>query len=233
MSSIAIGIPCWQSVATPFFQSIMELEIPADVPRKVIEGNLVAEQHERVARWFVEETTADYLLVLEQDHRYPPNLLARVAEYEAPVVGALYYTRREPYWPVALVPRPEHLGREGIWEGRWDDVELTPLWPSLEDQYRRERGLCRVSAVGMGCMAIRRDVLEDAPKNAPYFSNHFEFGKHWTDDVWFCCEAQQRGYEVFVDTAVELPHMGLRDVDYRTHRTHLERRAMELGVSTR
>lgn len=232
MSSIAIGIPCWQSVATPFFQSVMELEIPPDVPRKVIEGNLVAEQHELIARWFVEETRADVLLLLEQDHRFPRNLLARVANYTDPIVGALYYTRQPPYWPVALVPKPDHWEGEDVWKGEWDGIELTPLWPSLEDRYRGQ-GLNRVCAVGMGCIAIRRDVLEDWPKGEPYFQNHYEFRRWWTDDVWFCARAAQLGYGVYVDGDLELPHLGLRDVDYRTHRTHLERRAMELGVRTR
>lgn len=233
MNSIAVGFPCWQSVATPFFQSVMELELPPEVPRKVIEGNLVAEQHERIARWFVEETDADTLLVLEQDHRFPRNLLARVAQYEDAVVGALYYTRMEPYWPVALVPKPDFMDRPEVWRGQWEGIELTPLWPTLEDEYRAQPGLHQVCAVGFGCVSIRRDVLEDWPKNEPYFQNHYEFGKWWTDDVWFCCRALQMGHDVFVDTEVELPHMGLRDVDYRTHRTHLERRAMELGLPVR
>jgi hypothetical protein len=235
-NTIAVGFPVWQSVASPFFQSVMELELPPDVPRKVIEGNLVAEQHERIARWFVEETAADYLLLLEQDHRFPPNLLERAANYTDPVVGALYYTRMEPYWPVALVPRPPYWERPEVWRGDWHDVELTPLWPSLEDSWTGRapggsRGLYAVCAIGFGCVAIRRDVLEDAPKDEPYFQNHYEFGKWWTDDVWFCCRALQRGYGVFVDTEVEIPHMGLRDVDHRTHRTHLERRAAELRLT--
>jgi hypothetical protein len=230
-NTIAVGFPVWQSVASPFFRSVMELQLPPDVPRKVIEGNLVAEQHERIARWFVEETRADYLLLLEQDHRFPRNLLARAANYTDPVVGALYYTRLEPYWPVALVPRPEYAGREEVWQGDWHDVELTPLWPSLEDEIRAAPGLYPVCAVGFGCVAIRRDVLEDWPKDEPYFANHFEFGKWWTDDVWFCCRALQRGHNVHVDSGLEIPHMGLRDVDYRTHRSHLERRAAEVRDS--
>lgn len=232
-NTIAIGIPCWQSVATPFFKSVWEdLEIPLGTLKHVIEGNLVAEQHERIARWFVEETQAGILLLLEQDHRFPRNLLARVANYTDPVVGAFYHSRNEPYFPVALVPKPEHWNRPGVWEGEWEDVELTPLWPSLEERYRGH-GLNRVCAVGMGCIAIRRDVLEDWPKDRPYFADHYEFGKYWTDDVWFCAQAAQLGYGVYVDGDLELPHMGLRDVDHQVHRAFLERRAMELGVRIR
>ncbi|OLE23426.1 MAG: hypothetical protein AUG49_15945 [Catenulispora sp. 13_1_20CM_3_70_7] len=231
--SIAVGFPVWQSVASPFFSSVMELELPPEVPRKVIEGNLVAEQHDRIARWFVEETRSDYLVILEQDHRFPRNLLARVAMYDEAVIGALYWTRMAPYFPTALLPHPDHQDHPGVWEGQWEGIELTPAWPSVEDQWRADRGLHEVCAIGFGCVAIRRDVLEDAPKDAPYFQNHHEFGKHWTDDVWFCCQARQRGYGVWVDSELELPHLGLREVDYRTHRSHLERRAMELGVSSR
>lgn len=229
MASLALGFPVWQSVASPYFQSVMELEIPDGTPRKVIEGNLVAEQHDLVARWFVEETQADYLVLLEQDHRFPRNLLARVANYQDPIVGALYYSRNEPYFPVALVPVPDDWRKPGVWEGQWEDVELTPLWPSLEDRFRGD-GLNRVCAVGMGCIAIRRDVFLEWPKDRPYFANHYEFGKYWTDDVWFCAQAAQLGFYTYLDGDLEIPHMGLRDVTYQTHRAHLERRAMELRL---
>lgn len=231
-SSIAVGFPVWQSVASPFFSSVMELELPPEVPRRVFEGNLVAEQHDRIARWFLEETTADTLLVLEQDHRFPRNLLERVAEYGAgdwPIVGALYYSRMEPFFAVALVPRPPYWEREGVWEGQWEDIELTPLWPSLEDRIRGQ-GLQRVCAVGMGCMAIQRHVLEDWPKDEPFFTNWYGWGRFWTDDVRFCGRAAELGFPVYVDGDLELPHMGLRDVDHRTHRAHLERRATQLGL---
>ena len=231
-NSIAVGFPVWEAVSSHFFQSVMELEIPPGTPTKVIIGNLIAEQHERIARWFVEETQTDYLLLLEQDHRFPRNLLARVANYQDPIVGALYWTRMEPYYPVALVPKPEYWEQPGVWEGQWEGVDLTPLWPSLEDRYRAG-GLNRVCAIGMGCIAIRRDVLEDWPKDRPYFANHYAFGKYWTDDVWFSCQAAQLGHYSYVDCDLEIPHMGLRDVTYDTHRAHLERRAMELGISTR
>lgn len=228
-NTIAVGFPVWQSVASPFFASVMDLELPPEVPRKVIEGNLIAEQHERMARWFVEETSCDYLLLLEQDHRFPRNLLARVAEYTDPVVGALYHTRNEPYWPTALVPRPEHWERPEVWRGDWSDVELTPMWPSLEDRIRGD-GLAAVCAIGMGCMAIRRDVLEEWDHSEPYFANHFEFGKYWTDDVWFCCRCLQRGYQVYVDGDLELPHLALREVTYQTRRQHLQRLAAEMRL---
>lgn len=227
-SALAVGFPVWESVSSHFFQSVMELELSAAAEVKVIVGNLIAEQHELIARWFVEETRADYLLLLEQDHRFPRNLLDRVANYQDPIVGALYYSRREPYFPIALVPKPEFWQKEGVWEGQWEGIELTPLWPSLEDRYKAEGGLNRVCAIGMGCIAIRRDVLEDWPKDRPYFANHYEFGRYWTDDVWFCAQAAQLGHYTYVDCDLKIPHMGLRDVDEHVHRSFLERRAMEL-----
>lgn len=232
-NSIAIACPVWESVSSWYVKSIWEdMEIPPGTPKRMEVGNLIAEQHERMARWFVEDTTADYLLFLEQDHRFPRNLLERVANYTDPIVGALYWTRMEPHWPVALVPKPDYWHTPGAWEGQWEGIELTPLWPSLEDEYRKG-GINSVCAVGMGCTAIRRDVLEEWPKDRPYFANHYEFGKHWTDDVWFCAQALQLGRKVYVDCDLEIPHMGLRDVDYRIHRAYLERRAAELVVEGR
>jgi hypothetical protein len=128
------------------------------------------------------------------------------------------------------VPYPEDWNREEVWRGDWSDVKLTPLWPSIEDDYRKDGGLNPVCAIGMGCIAIRRDVLEDWPKNEPYFANHYEFGKYWTDDVWFCCCARQMGHGVYVDCGLELPHLGLREVDHQVHRAYLHKRAAELKI---
>jgi hypothetical protein len=229
-NSIAVGCPVWQSVSSQYAKSLWEeLEIPSGTPKRMEIGNLIAEQHERIARWFVEETRADVLLLLEQDHRFPRNLLERVANYTEPVVGALYYARHEPYFPVALVPKPDDWNKPGVWEGEWEDVELTPLWPSLEEEYRKG-GLNSVCAIGMGCIAIRRDVLEEWPKGAPYFANHYGFGKYWTDDVWFCCRALQRGYRIYVDCDLQIPHIAEREVNHGVHMAYLERRAMELGL---
>jgi hypothetical protein len=231
--SIAIGMPLVEMMFSRFFEGFLELEGVQDCPRKLVIGNVIAAAYEQIARWFVEETTCDYLLTLEQDHRFPRNLLARVANYEDPIVGALYYTRHEPHQPVPGVPYPEDWNRPEVWAGDWSGIRATPLWPSLERDWRQEGGLNRVLFTGLGCTAIRRDVLEDWPKDRPYFADDWwpELGVHRSCDVRFCHEAAKLGHFTYLDCGLVLPHMTVREVTAETYWTGLRKRARELGLS--
>lgn len=239
-SSIAIGIPCSRLIYGEFLQAILQLRVPPEVPRKVLLGTVVHTAHNELVKWFLEETRAQRLLLLETDHQFPPNLLERVANYTQPCVGALYYLREPPFMPLAFVPNPRHKQPDGehvnhinnpdVWAGDWSGGKLTPIWPSLEREWRRLRQLQRVSVVPMGCTAIRRDVLEGWPAGTPYFLQDYYDGQVRTDDVYFCHQLALQGHQVFLDCALELPHMSLRPVTHLDYWAWLRERAEQLEM---
>lgn len=235
MNSIAVGMPLVEMMYSRFFDGWTQLKGMEDVPKKLVIGNVIAGAYEQIARWFLEERSEDILLTLEQDHRYPPNLLERIANYspEHPIVGALYYTRAEPFQPVPGVPMPDDWNKPGVWEGDWSDIRATPLWPSLERDWRQRGELQRVLFTGLGCTAIRREVLEAWDKSIPYFADDWwpPLQVHRSCDVRFMHEALKLGFPTYLDCGLVLPHMTVREVTSETYWQRLEARARELGIS--
>jgi cellulose synthase/poly-beta-1,6-N-acetylglucosamine synthase-like glycosyltransferase len=248
-NSIALGFPMLETCFARFFAAIvehLELPPPSVVPRHCEIGSIVPDARNNIVRWFLEETRADYLILVDQDHRLPSNLLERVANYEEPVVGALYYARTEPHSPIALVPNPRRQRPDGepvnlwndpaVWGGNWEVDSLVPLWPSLEKDWRAEGKINRVLVVGGGCLAIRRDVLEAWPRELPWFNFSYVAGAgaHRAatvgEDVWFCRECARQGHGVYLDAGVKIPHMAVREVDDTTYWARLQRMALELGL---
>ena len=237
MNRIAIGMPLIEAMFSRFFVGFMQVQDMEPVPKRYEVGNVIAGAYEKIVGWFLEETDADVLLTVEQDHLFPPNLLERVRNYdmkEFPIIGAHYRARAEPHQVVAGVPYPEDWNREEVWEGHWDDIRATPPWPSLERAWREEGKLQRVLFVGLGCTAISRRVLEDFPKDRPYFADDWwePLAAHRSCDVRFCHEAMKIGYPTFLDCGLRIPHLTVRPITDEDGDAHLARKAAELGITT-
>jgi hypothetical protein len=235
-NSIAIGMPLIECMFSRFFVGWTQLQGTEEIPKKFEVGNVIAGAYDKIARWFLEETDRDVLLTMEQDHLYPPNLFERVANYDLeqfPIVGAHYNTRAEPFQPVAGVPYPEHWNDADVWEGNWDPIRATPPWPSLDKAWRKEGKLQRVLFVGLGCTAISRRVLEDWPKDRPYFMDDYwgPLQVHRSCDVRFCHEAAKIGYPTFLDCGLRLPHMTVRPITDENHDAELRQQATRLGLA--
>lgn len=167
----------------------------------------------------------DYLVFMEHDHLFPTNVLERVAHYEDPVVGAFYVQRLDPYWPVSIVPKPEHWKDRDMWRGEgWSRDKQTFLWPSLMQEWLAAGELQQVLAMGMGLTAIRRDVVEAFGPRPFYHPSAEDAAQSMTFDVLWCREVRRRGWDVYQDFGVELPHLALLPVTSQDHIAAMERR---------
>lgn len=108
------------------------------------------------------EKGAEWLLFIDDDHTFAPNLLTRLLAHDKPIVGSLYLQRQVPFGPIAYSAKSD------------DDVYL-PL--NLTDYTGDE--LVPVHAVGTGGMLIRSEVLH---KMEPPW---FEHGRA-SEDLIFC-----------------------------------------------
>ena len=59
--------------------------------------------------------------------------------------------------------------------------------------------LIEVITCGLGCVLIKRDVLEN-------IKFRYEKGKEPWDDLWFCEDARAKGFKVYVDTSAKCKH---------------------------
>lgn len=139
--------------------------------------------------------SASHLLMLDADMIFPADTLERLLAHPVDVVGASYSMRAEPRIMT-------HRDLE-------DSSELPPL-----GYY--ENNLYEIRRMGMGCVLIRREVLEalDAslPIESPFFQVEYR-GRtaHTSEDNVFCDRIRAAGFSIYcdVDLSYKIRHIGL------------------------
>ncbi len=148
---------------------------------------------------FLEKTSqpTDTLVMLDNDHLFPEDILTRLVGRDKPVVGALAFRRGEPYFPCAFV-------RDAT--GALKVMESYP------------KGLVEVSLTGSGAIAIQRQVftaLDEAGYAWPFFRYIYKAGDPVlpSEDIYFgeCCEAAD--IQHYLDTTLVIPHLTDGQVD--------------------
>lgn len=131
----------------------------------------------------------DALLVIESDIIPPADTLQRLAALPADVAYGAYLFRGgrvvnilERYygWPRQCRNMGESLTGRGLWQAAVD------------------QGVIDCSGSGLGCVLIRRHVVEQIPFEAPPEPGFFDW--QWTQDVY------RAGYRMMADTAVQCGH---------------------------
>ncbi len=132
---------------------------------------------------------SDWLLFLDDDHVFAPDLLLNLLAHDKPVVSALYVLRGGSHEPVALQKT----------ENAYEPIDLTQL-PG--------EGLLKVDAVGCGGLLVRSEVFRAISDEPDWFSyGHDQHGWTASEDVIFCEKVANAGYDIFVDLASPMGHM--------------------------
>jgi hypothetical protein len=147
------------------------------------------------------EAGADFVLFLDSDMRFPPDLLAKLLTHDKPMVGVNYPSRVQPFNYIAI---------KRLAVGLEDRGELLVTGPD-------STGLEQVEALGFGAVLVRRDVLEAVQESVgTQPSWWFEWTERDTlmgEDVYFCREAARAGFEIFVDhdMSKRMFHIGMAE----------------------
>lgn len=151
--------------------------------------------NELVAVALQDDRPWDYLLHLEQDMIMPPGLMERVGNYTDPIVGVMYFGRV--------------MHNQQAIPGYFEDGLFRRMSDAEAGALLEAPGLHPCGAVGLGCTAIRRDVLEGwAEERWPWFQSPTTAATAWGHDVWFCKEAAAQGWPTVVDTTLAAEHLG-------------------------
>lgn len=156
----------------------------------------------------------DYLFSLEQDVVPPKDVLKRLLSHNLPVVSGVYYNiftnpqrGTQETRPLVWVSPSEQeiedikLGKKGqipqqkLLSGEWRPSEMTA---QLSVEEVRLPKLIEARQTGVGCMLIRRNVMEKI---------QFRHGEGGFDDVYFCDDVIANGWKVMVDTSVKCEHL--------------------------
>lgn len=135
---------------------------------------------------------SEWILFIDDDQVFPPNLLTQLLSHDVPIVSALYLRRAGGHDPVAFSHRRE--------DGLYEPVDLTKL-PG--------KGLLKIYACGAGGLLIRSEVFRAISDEPDWFQHGHVPGTNWNaaEDIIFCEKANRAGIEIFLDLEMPIGHM--------------------------
>lgn len=221
---VVIGYVHSNDVAISFHHSILKLwehELTSDrqllagwLPMRYGTGGLV-EARNRVAATFL-ATEADWLLSLDTDMGFAPDLLERLVDaadpIERPVVGALCFINSETgsdgMGGVRTVPKPSIFFWGTTPDGKNGEKGGTGFLPML--QYPPDE-LVTCSGTGAAAILIHRTVFERIgekwDRNCYGQIANPEGGQAFSEDFSFCIRCAEFGIPIHVHTGIKTSHM--------------------------
>lgn len=133
------------------------------------------------------EWGADYILWWDDDIVAQDDALIRLFEADKDVISGIAFGRTEPY---AMCSYRHKTG---------DYQDLSGFDPIVANE--AHTGIKKCDATGTGLMLMKVDVLSDLHK--PYF----RWPEEAAEDIEFCSRLRQLGYEIHIDTDIELGHL--------------------------
>lgn len=196
--NLFIGMPIGRSVETfPLESWARLLAYTAANPRYILthmysRSSYIDQNRDRIAARALKDK-ADYVLMIDSDMVYSPDLVDRLIKHNKDVVGVVY---KNPSWN-------EKLGRVD---------KLKPMlfdYNSKKQQFYaweecKQKKLFRVDAVGTGIMLIKTDVFKKFPRPWFPFIEHRQL--ILGEDLGFCLNCMAHNIEVWVDPTMRIGH---------------------------
>tara|TARA_Y100000310_G_scaffold345757_1_gene469340 strand:- start:1375 stop:2073 length:699 start_codon:yes stop_codon:yes gene_type:complete len=133
----------------------------------------------------------DYFLSLEQDVIPPPEVIQQLLKHNKDVVSAVVYTK------FLLGDATERKIRPLMWIENKDGTQTMRFAsPEIENK----AGLIKIKACGLGCILIKRNVLEKIKFRLNEKENTY-------DDIPFCADVVSNGFDLFGDANVKCKHI--------------------------
>lgn len=143
-----------------------------------------------------------YIMTLESDNLQPPDAHVRLLEsidgggFDG--VSGIYWTKGEVNMPMAYGD-PAHYAKTGELEFRPRDVRAALQGGNVME----------VNGIAMGCSLYRLDLFRDVPE--PWFVTVSDVvsgvPQGFTQDLYFCKKARERGKRFAVDFRVPVGHL--------------------------
>lgn len=198
---LGIGIPLTdRKVFMLFFLSWVFLDIPRPwtffYPR--FPGHISDVRNDIVAQAL--NVGCTHLLMMDTDQTFPPDIIHRLLSHDKDVVAGRVHRRYPPFDPIMYrgeLHKYKHVSDEDIFSKK----------------------LIEVDATGCGCVLWKTKVFIDIPR--PWFEftpadPHTGNGSVG-EDIGFCWKLKQAGYNIFVDTSLEIEHLALMAINKGTY----------------
>lgn len=187
---VLLGMPCVKNIPYKTVMSLLKTVKKGAVEPMVVDGALVYDARDMIARFAVEKDY-DYILFVDSDMVFDAECLNKLLEHDADIVTGLYITRRGEEKNVAYT----HVITGRRWPKR--DAKL------IHDT--KSTGYGEIAACGFGFCLIKTEVVKSMAKR---YKSLFEPFKCVGEDIAFCLRARRCGYKIFIDRDVKLGHIG-------------------------
>lgn len=192
---LAIGIPCdFPHIPSSFFYSFVLMDKPDFVFIHADNGPLDTLRNDIVEKAKLEGATS--LLMCDVDQVYPVDTITKLMAHRMPVVGGKVNRRYPPFDPILM-----RLTSEGY----------QPI-----DCYKSGT-LVSVDATGTGCILYDMEVFRKLPYPWFKFQKNPQNGMIIGEDIGFCQDLKAAGYDIYVDTSVEIGHLATMVITEATH----------------
>lgn len=181
------------------------------IQRLLVQGSVLTLQRNEC----VQRMKGDWLLFIDDDMVWDPDVIGKIIktrdEEDLDMLGGLCFRRSEPHEPTMYMREGPTWGKYNYLE-RWDD------------------GIIEVDATGMAFIVIHKRVFERiAGTEMPPYDvragmappNFFRWEGTLGEDLRFCQDARATGSKIWVDTHLEIGHVGERVITHRTFTTSL------------
>lgn len=182
-----VCVPCMDQVPAQFAQSLACLQKEGEVAIAFQISSLVYTARNELAVKAI-KMGADYVLWLDSDMVFCPDILKRLMAHDRDFVTGIYYRRVPPYTPVLF-----------------DKLEITEDKCDHHNIDEVPETLTEVAGCGFGCALMKTQVLFDV---AAIYGNMFSPINGVGEDLSFCWRARSIGYHIYADPTLELGHCG-------------------------
>lgn len=184
-----VAIPCLDHVDADFVQSLVQMNKVDDTQIDLLTGSLVYVSRERLADLAIAKK-ADYVLWLDSDMVFSPELLQDLIDSNKDMVAGLCFRRRPPFTPVIY---------KKIRFGQTPEEHVNEEYLDYP-----KNSLFEVDGVGFGAVLVRTDVIRAVKER---YGNAFEPMKGYGEDLTFCIRARMCGYQIWCNSSVKLGHV--------------------------
>lgn len=195
LARVSICVPCRDMVHAAFAFDLARLlrhsgSLGLDVLPHFCMGTLIVNQRESLVEMAI-EAGSTHVLWLDSDMMFPPDTLQVLLQHDQSIVAGNYATRQYPHKTVAYTALHD-----------WTSYVVHD-GPTADS-------LIEVDAIGMGCMLTSMEVIKAMP--LPRFQTIYvpDSGDHMGEDFYFCQNARELGYKIYVDDHLsrQLGHLG-------------------------
>lgn len=191
-----IAVPCMDYLEADFVECLTNLLIAykgGEVDVKYLKASLVYDARNQLVKYAREKGGYDYVLWLDSDMTFEPDLLDRLLEdiEGRQAVTGLCFGRRPPFNP--CIYKELDVKTEG---------KLITPYRTVYDDYPRD-SIFEVEACGFACVLMRMDILEAMGIYGVPFFPVAGLG----EDLTFCWRARKLDIKFHCDSRLKIGHI--------------------------